>query len=123
MGTRVVFDKRTLRKKYGAAFEAAIRDYRAGGCFLDEIAQELGGDPSPLSGDEPVQVSTAATLMALACAVYHGGGIARGGCGGGSGYRMPVCSRSWQAMRVLPAVRGAVGAPGCCIIGLGRGQV
>ncbi|KIZ05126.1 kinesin-13 [Monoraphidium neglectum] len=56
MGSRVVFDKRTLRKKHGAAFAAAIRDHYAAGTFLDEVAQGLGGDPSPTANDEPVQV-------------------------------------------------------------------
>lgn len=63
MGSRVVFDKRTLRKRYGAAFSAAIRDYDEGGSFLDEIATQMGGDPSPLSNDEPVQVRALARVI------------------------------------------------------------
>ncbi|KAI8471921.1 MAG: hypothetical protein J3K34DRAFT_520125 [Monoraphidium minutum] len=55
MGTRVVFDKRTLRKKYGAAFAAAIRRYEHDdGNFLNEMAGGAAGDPVP--GDEPIQV-------------------------------------------------------------------
>lgn len=67
MGTRVVFDKRTLRKRYGAAFAAAILEYNTHGSFLDEVAQQLGGDPSPLSGEEPVKVR----LVCITC-MHHG---------------------------------------------------
>jgi len=56
MGSRTVFDKRTLRRKYGAAFAAAIRDAQRSGSFLDEVAEQMHGDPAPVAGTEPVQV-------------------------------------------------------------------
>ncbi|GBF99369.1 hypothetical protein Rsub_12173 [Raphidocelis subcapitata] len=56
MGTRIVYDKRTLRRKYAGVFVSAIAEYSARGSFLDEVADTLGGDPAPSAGDEPVQV-------------------------------------------------------------------
>ena len=54
--SRQVFDKRTLRRKYGAAFCGAIADAQQAGTFLDEIAATLRGEPTPSPEDEPVQV-------------------------------------------------------------------
>lgn len=59
MGTRIVYDKRTLRRKFGAAFAAAIDASSAGGNFLDEVAATCGDDAAPAAGDEPVQVCVA----------------------------------------------------------------
>lgn len=57
---RQVFDKRTLRRKYGGAFAAAIGAAHARGTFLDELAAQLGGSgPAESSGDEPVQARSA----------------------------------------------------------------
>jgi hypothetical protein len=56
MATRVVYDKRTLRKKFGAAFVGAIEAYHTRGSFLDELARDMDGDPAPTSSGEPVQV-------------------------------------------------------------------
>ena len=44
MATRVVYDKRSLRRQYGAAFAAAIAEQRRpGASFLDEVAAACGG--------------------------------------------------------------------------------
>lgn len=67
MSTRVVFDKRTLRRKYGAAFTAAIRDVQQGASFLDEVAQQVAGDPAPAADEEPVQVRVQVACIALFC--------------------------------------------------------
>jgi hypothetical protein len=74
MAARIVFDKRTLRKKFGAAFVGAIEHYHARGCFLDELAKEMDGDPAPTSSGEPVQVGAAAGRIRGATPGVHGAG-------------------------------------------------